>query len=1750
MPLHGKIVVIKRTGGDGTEFPLTATCLFGRKPDCDIRIQLPQVSKEHCRIDFNENKEIVLTNLSSVNPTRVNGEALQQAERLKHGDVITIIDRSFRFEYPPAPTPKKRSSRGGKTETLKDQQVGDTVPTDAGEKRISEVCTDPHLKDGTNHENIQRSLDKTVVVESKQDDVPLPSKAAASPFNDLYQMIKKSLDVKTPRKSSASVLQTPTSRFCSPKPESVRKPVFCTEDKSSLKKEDVKVSPVAEDVKGDGPPASVPTQSRSFQTPSAEMATPAVEEAENAAKSDATSPQKRTRTPPKRFSAGEVSAQKPKSPVRRSKEPAATSPKTGLRKASPRNSGEVKETSRKRKSGDVVSNSPAPQMKKKRVSFGGTLCPELFDKRLPPNSPLRKGAAPRRSLCVPSDKLSLLRRASANGLLEEEFDGESPAKTRKSSAKNTSPKTPTPAKRSPKSRTPSPKAASPARGRAPTVGGTPGDLPPSVQGRFSVSRINTPSPNAEGADQVPLLPFAPKTTPRRKSTSQETPSVTKGVTKVMRKRSGFSRASMKVKHSWADIVRFGPTKPQLVAPVKKAVVKKTTKKTVSKPQTPVRQLVGHVSTGHADSPVTIVVGRAHKRLVQPTGAAPTLVPNIALLKKNMNMDEDLTGISQMLKSPAVERKRCVIDESCVAKTPVRGPSSCVVEPSVLNTPEEPGEMMVSPMTVKDRRYNSEAVQRLLDDDQSFVSDAPAAEIPSDDCSEQQSTDSKTTPTTPKQEPEQHESLTDVKVVCKTPRQEAEPLETPKAVEAGVEEDDVKVTVEAPELVQESEDRCDVKLMEEPLTEPAGHLETNEVEVQTPVDCDEDVAKELVFAPEEPRQDEPSDVMDVPQVELEKETNSNEVDAHMEEVRREHDYEESSDAVETVSQASVAETVSVEEPEVETVEEKDSEVETVEEKVSEVETVEEKVSEVDTVEEKDSEVEAVEEKVSEVDTVEEKDSEVDTVEEKDSEVEAVEEKVSEVEAVEEKVSEVDTVEEKDSEVDTVKEKDSEVEAVEEKVSEVEAVEEKDSEVDTVEEKDSEVDTVEEKDSEMDTVEEKDSEVDAVEEKVSEVEAVEEKVSEVETVEEKVSEEQPKHSEDTVVPAPVRARRVKKAEAAAPPAVRPTTTRGRNSKSQESLDVDLVIEKSAVLPAKVALKPKRGRNAKKASEDLQEVSTEIRSDQLEVVPSGSDESKSSDAMETVPQETVTESFPEVEAAEAAIVQKKAVRGKRAKLVESNTADVEVVEHSEDPVVPAPVRGRRGTKTEATAPPAVRLSTRGRNAKSQGNASDDKPELVAEKDVAATLMTEVSSDAAGDQTSSTKEKASAEEAVVKPVRGRKIKQKPVEPEVKEVVSDEPLATDAQPQKSVPAVGKPKRGRKTKADAVEEDEVVEDAVVAEETKQPSQPPVKAKRGRNAKQEEEKPESLETTDSQVPAKKIRRTRKVEQDLVEPREEEEVTEAPLVAEPVKVEEEATVAAKPRRGGRKAKQEPEIETPVESTEVQEVVGSTDKLKRGRKGKRVTEEVEVTAVVAEEEKNDAEGDAPVIKPSRARGARASASQATPAKRARRGAVLPLEETSEEATGLVSEPAATSVEPAKKGRRAAAKPKAADATVTSDQANPSEDSSSAVEKDTKTSKRSIKWKSDLEVVEIPKATPVKAIRGRKTKVDTESKTVSKDVDKTEEKDLSEKVAEAQPVKRARRGAKVADVTADEAESTSKVESAEVVPQLKTRRGRSAKK
>ncbi|XP_051838678.1 proliferation marker protein Ki-67 isoform X3 [Antechinus flavipes] len=97
----GYVTIIKRTGADGYRYPLNRpSCLFGRSTECDIRLQLPVVSKQQCRIEFNRQlKEAILVNLNSANPTHLNGTTICHPVKLEHGDLITIFDRSFRFEY-------------------------------------------------------------------------------------------------------------------------------------------------------------------------------------------------------------------------------------------------------------------------------------------------------------------------------------------------------------------------------------------------------------------------------------------------------------------------------------------------------------------------------------------------------------------------------------------------------------------------------------------------------------------------------------------------------------------------------------------------------------------------------------------------------------------------------------------------------------------------------------------------------------------------------------------------------------------------------------------------------------------------------------------------------------------------------------------------------------------------------------------------------------------------------------------------------------------------------------------------------------------------------------------------------------------------------------------------------------------------------------------------------------------------------------------------------------------------------------------------------------------------------------------------------------------------------------------------------------------------------------------------------------------------------------------------------------------
>ncbi|CAL8300775.1 unnamed protein product [Lota lota] len=1728
---YGKIVVIKRGGGDGTEFPLTATCLFGRKPDCDIRIQLPHVSKEHCRVELNENKEVILTNMSSVNPTRVNGEELQQAERLKHGDVITIIDRSFRFEYPPQQTPKKFSV-SGKADT---QVLHEHLRT-PGENRTSEISTGPRLKDGANNDNIQRSLEKTMEVESKEDGSLQHSKTD-SPFNDLYQMIKHSLE--TPRKPAGHQPQTPATKNATPKPQPglitkvVVQAAAAADTVSTPSKDEIKSQVVA--------PAKSPKKFRkSLDT----IATPVAAEKASKQQTPKTAPPTEETPKKKRLSllaqtpstmkasatpkeetpqeviaskevVQQVAVEKPKTatPVKPTAEEqldpteaACATPTAAPVKPSPRVSPRKKKASKKRESEAAA----IPRTMRKRVSFGGLLSPELFDKRLPPSSPLQKGATPRRSLSVAKPKQSLLRRASATGLIKE-FDEAKSLKAKSPVNKSPKAKTPSPARKSPKVKTASPKTPSSVKKSPKAKSDTPmNDQTPTVTGRFSVSCISTPSPVTKQETVTRKVPL------RRKTISRKTPkSALKNVAEVLRRRSGVSRASLKVVNSWVDIVKFGQTKPQVIAPSKSlAATQKVKKAVVAQPKTPARKcLEGHVTTGHADSPVTIVVGKAfNQRAVTHAGAAPKLVHNIALLKKNMKMDEDLTGIAEIFSTPVNARKR---KSELLVKTPPGALSTSAVEMSVMNTPEETGEMVVSPLvvssTTKRSAFNMEAVQRLLQSEEgsSFNGGAPALGDPVQaSCQEVNTKEAppkqepaqrivrtpkqKAEPIedlrgklkTPKQKPQQPDCLSGVKRIMKTPRQKSDPIEDLRG----------KLLKTPKQKPQQPDCLSGVKrIMKTPRQKASGEVNLDGV-------------KQLLETPKQ--RGEPVSV--VPEVVVEETlATSEETITPVKEVVVEETLATSEETITPVKEVVVEETALA------TPEETITPVKEVVVEETALATPEETITPVKEVVVEETALATPEETITPVDKM------------------IVEETITPV--VEVGVEE--TLATPDETIAPVVEVGVEgtLATPDETITPVVEV------------------GVEET---LATPEETITAV--VEVGVEETLATPDET--ITAVVEVVFEDTPVDDETV--------------------ADKPTEDTG------DQHGEPAVIESDMATASKVLCEEPQEDGPCAQSEDgpadsIEEVSQADMATGLVSSDAPAGEPEHTVAMETAPQEVAGRSLPETQPTEKETVipavqdsalpapapLSKSVRGKAKATKHVTDKDPTL----EEPT--APIRGRRGRPTQKTlAPPQAEEQTparsrrgrltvsknvkepvvtslpeeapeetslkprRGRNAKPEITTTEETSDQAPPTDAVKSDTTAIPPSVKTQTRKGKNPKQVAEQPTVvpqpeeepvpavrveKPRRGRKaLQQEPqvemVQEEGGEVVADKAPPTGAQPEEQAPVTVKPRRGRKAIQEAAPEPEaVVVEQVVTEE---PTQAPVRAKRGRATKAKPEEKVEAEVDIPVVPeavvkqaTEKSRRT-KTKQESVEEAASEELK----VVESSAPEKLRAPVAPSKTRGRKSKVEEAPETlraPVAPSKT-----------RGRKSK--VEEVE-------------EAPETVVKSMRGKRAAVTGPPVAPVKRVRRGAMEPPHETAVvEPMAAVSQlgargragkrstvetpdvPVEVPAEPATKGRKEEEEkiqPKKGRVSKKT-KSTPKDQESLTTGEDEKTSK-SVNWKDDLAVVcEIPTPTPVlKATRGRKAAVAAPvivaKRKVSRGQSKAEE-DLSEV---SQPVKRTRKGTKV---------------------------------
>jgi pSer/pThr/pTyr-binding forkhead associated (FHA) protein len=76
--------------------------LIGRHPECDVRLDSPQVSRRHCCVALAYDR-LMIRDLGSSNGVRVNGRVVDEA-RLNHGDEVAIAHFLYRLvEVAPIP---------------------------------------------------------------------------------------------------------------------------------------------------------------------------------------------------------------------------------------------------------------------------------------------------------------------------------------------------------------------------------------------------------------------------------------------------------------------------------------------------------------------------------------------------------------------------------------------------------------------------------------------------------------------------------------------------------------------------------------------------------------------------------------------------------------------------------------------------------------------------------------------------------------------------------------------------------------------------------------------------------------------------------------------------------------------------------------------------------------------------------------------------------------------------------------------------------------------------------------------------------------------------------------------------------------------------------------------------------------------------------------------------------------------------------------------------------------------------------------------------------------------------------------------------------------------------------------------------------------------------------------------------------------------------------------------------------------
>lgn len=147
------LVAVKSDGSQHEVALKRARLVIGRKKECDIRIPVPSVSREHCEVRL-DGEKVVVKDLGSSNGTYVNRERVQETE-VAAGQTIGVGPAVFVIRINGAPAQidaKQAAAKGAAPEPVaaaNPPAARPTSPSAAAKPKAPPKLTDPDLDDSS-----------------------------------------------------------------------------------------------------------------------------------------------------------------------------------------------------------------------------------------------------------------------------------------------------------------------------------------------------------------------------------------------------------------------------------------------------------------------------------------------------------------------------------------------------------------------------------------------------------------------------------------------------------------------------------------------------------------------------------------------------------------------------------------------------------------------------------------------------------------------------------------------------------------------------------------------------------------------------------------------------------------------------------------------------------------------------------------------------------------------------------------------------------------------------------------------------------------------------------------------------------------------------------------------------------------------------------------------------------------------------------------------------------------------------------------------------------------------------------------------------------------------------------------------------------------------------------------------------------------------------------------------------------------